>query len=466
MTGRIFLKLIGGTLCVLLVALAAADILASKVAEQVHRDTLVRELSYGGASVCAGGNREGARLTRVAADGRVTFDSEAATERMDNHRDRPEVASALAGGTGVAVRRSGTIGTEFLYGAVPCRGGAVRLAVPLEGVAQQIDGIRRRMLSAIVIAFAPAFVVAFFFARSAASKLGSIIDYASKLAEGRFQARIERPGTDELGQLGQKLNDTAANLAQLVDELDRERQALHKQEQVRKDFVMNVSHELRTPLAAIQGYTETLMNGAIDDPRHNMRFLEIIAHNAERLGSLAGDLLTLSAIEQRARQSEPSQCHVNTLLLDAAESMRPLADKRRVRINIEAAPDHAEVFADLRATHQVFGNLLENAIKYSPEGGEVALGARPNPARAVEFYVRDHGVGIPPEDLPRLFERFYRVDKARSRELGGTGLGLAIVKHLVRAQGGDVGVESEPGKGSTFRFTLPSNGIHATVTPP
>lgn len=448
----------------LLVAIVAADILASKVAEQVHRDTLVRELSYGGASVCGGGKREGARTTRVAADGRVNFDSDADPDRMENHRDRPEIASALGGQTGVAVRRSGTMGTEYLYVAVPCQGGAVRLAVPLAGVAEQVDGIRRQMLSAIAIAFVPALVIAFLFARSVSSKLGTIIDFASKLAEGRLQARIEKPGSDELGQLGQKLNETAANLAKLVDELDRERDALHKQEQVRKDFVMNVSHELRTPLTAIQGYTETLMGGAVDDPRHNMRFLGIIAQNAERLTNLAGDLLTLSGIEQKARQLYPVPCHVNTLLLDSTESMRPIADKRRVRINIEAAPDHSEVFADARAVHQVLGNLLENAIKYSPEGGDVALGARPGPARAVEFYVRDNGVGIPAEDLPRLFERFYRVDKARSRELGGTGLGLAIVKHLVRAQGGEVGVESAPGNGSTFHFTLPSEAIHASVT--
>lgn len=467
-TARIFLKLILGTLCVLLVALAAADILASRVAEQTHLDTLESELASRGQTLCVllqGDQNEvalasrsaAARLTRVSADGRVIFDTEANAVKMENHRDRPEIAAALRGENGSARRRSGTVGMEYLYVAVPCEKGALRLAVPLEGVTRQVYAIRGRMLGSIVLAFIPAFFVAAFFARSVSSKLGAIIDYAAKLAEGRFQARLEDLGKDELGHLGQRLNETGRNLERIFEELQREHRELEKQEQVRKDFVINVSHELRTPLASILGYTDTLLAGAINEPGHNVRFLEIIRNNTERLTNLAADLLTLTRIEQKAEKFQFASYYVNGLLLDCVDSIRPIADKKKIRLRIEAAPDHCEVFADSKAIHQVIGNLLDNAIKYSPDGGEIVVGARPAPKLPgfVHFSVKDHGPGIPEAEQSRLFERFYRVDKARSRDLGGTGLGLAIVKHLVKTHGGEVGVISEPGTGSTFWFALP-----------
>jgi two-component system phosphate regulon sensor histidine kinase PhoR len=468
LTARIFLKLIVGTLCVLLVALAAADILASRVAEHSHLNTLERELALRGQTLCPviEGRRDevalavrnaNARLTWVSAGGAVVFDTLADAGKMENHRDRPEVASALRGATGSARRRSGTLGTDYLYVAVPCKDGALRLAVPLEGVAEQVYSIRGRMLGSIVLAFVPAFVVAAFFARSVSSKLGAIIDYSAKLAEGRFQARLEDLGKDELGHLAQRLNETAQNLERIFAELQREHSELEKQEQVRKDFVINLSHELRTPLASILGYSETLLAGAINDPRHNLRFLQIIRQNTERLTNLASDLLTLTRIENKAEKFQFASYYVNALLLDCVDSMRPIASKKEVHLRIEAAPDHCEIFADSRAVHQILGNLLDNAIKYSPPGAEVVVGAKPAAKGApfVQFTVKDFGPGIPESEQSRLFERFYRADKARSRDLGGTGLGLAIVKHLVKTHGGDVGVESCPGSGSRFWFTLP-----------
>jgi two-component system phosphate regulon sensor histidine kinase PhoR len=216
---------------------------------------------------------------------------------------------------------------------------------------------------------------------------------------------------------------------------------------------------LRTPLASIQGYTETLMDGAIDDRENNMRFLGIIRHNAERLATLTGDLLTLSRIELKTQEFRFAAYDVNGLLGDIVDSMRPIAARKRISLELEAAPAQTEAFCDSQALYQILSNLLDNAVKYTPEGGVIRVGSRPFTDAAgvkrVEVFVSDTGSGIPPEDLPRLFERFYRVDKARSRELGGTGLGLAIVKHLVRAHGGEVRVESQLGQGSTFLFTLP-----------
>jgi two-component system, OmpR family, phosphate regulon sensor histidine kinase PhoR len=475
-TARIFVKLIFGVLCLLIVALSAVDVLASRVAESNYREHLSRELEqkarmltllyHAGDSEAAREALEqlsavdGSRITAIAPDGRVLADTEGDPDRMENHRQRPEVMEALNGRVGQSIRRSPTVGEEFLYVAVPSPQGAMRVAVPMSAMAEQVNSIRKRLLFSTALAFVPAILIAGFFARYVSSRLGRIIDYAGKLAEGNFRARLERPGTDELGILSGKLNETGEKLEKMFEELQREHQELEKLERVRKDFVINVSHELRTPLASIQGYTETLLNGAIEDKQYNVRFLDIIRQNAERLSNLAADLLTLSRIELKTQKFQFASYYVNVLLLDCVDSMRPMADRKEIELHIEYTEEDAEVFCDSKAVHQALGNLMDNAIKYTPEGGGIYVGARPaaGPAgagRYYEFYVRDTGIGIPAEELPRLFERFYRVDKARSRELGGTGLGLAIVKHLARAHGGDVRVESEMGKGSTFCFTLP-----------
>jgi two-component system phosphate regulon sensor histidine kinase PhoR len=214
-----------------------------------------------------------------------------------------------------------------------------------------------------------------------------------------------------------------------------------------------VSHELRTPLASIQGYTETLMDGALTDNEHNMRFLGIIRHNAERLARITEDLLTLSRIEQKRQKFEFESHSLDALLLDAADVVRPIAEKSRIRLEVEPAPE-ALVRCDSEAVSQILSNLLDNAIKYTPAGGTITVGAQIS-GESAEVFVKDTGIGIPAEELPRLFERFYRVDKARSRELGGTGLGLSIVKHLVAAHEGVTRVESRVGEGSTFYFTIP-----------
>ncbi len=229
---------------------------------------------------------------------------------------------------------------------------------------------------------------------------------------------------------------------------------LEKLERIRKDFVINVSHELRTPLASIQGYTETLLDGAIDDPANNRRFLAIIRQNAERLARLTADLMTLSQIELKAREFQFVPQTVDELFRQSVDAMQSLTEKKGTAIRVDPLPEGLEVKLDPEAMNQVLMNLLDNAVKYTPEGGSVTLGARVL-EKEVEFYVRDTGIGIPAEEIPRLFERFYRVDKARSRALGGTGLGLAIVKHLVRAHDGSVRVESQVGAGSTFYVQLP-----------
>jgi two-component system phosphate regulon sensor histidine kinase PhoR len=227
---------------------------------------------------------------------------------------------------------------------------------------------------------------------------------------------------------------------------------LRRLESIRKDFVANASHELRTPVASIRSAAETLRS-AMDDPEAALGFVNILERNAERLQRLVEDLLDLSRIESREFSLRPEPVDLRIFL----DRMRPLHQDRFQQKNMplgnEIPPDTC-VLADRRALEMIFSNLLDNAVKYCPEGTPVTIGAEVSENR-VRITVADQGPGIPPPHLPRIFERFYRVDAGRSRDLGGTGLGLAIVKHLAEAMEGTVGVDSQPGQGACFSITLP-----------
>jgi two-component system phosphate regulon sensor histidine kinase PhoR len=231
--------------------------------------------------------------------------------------------------------------------------------------------------------------------------------------------------------------------------------ALRQLERVRTEFVANVSHELRTPLTAIQGYLETLLSGALEEPENARRFLEIVLRHSERLGRLLNDLTDLSNIELGKVTLQREPVRLDDVVASVAEMIAPRATRSRVTVAADTPADLPTVMADRDRLVQILINLVDNAVKYTPEGGAVRVAAGPGPDGMIEVAVTDTGIGIPAVDLPRITERFYRVDKARSRELGGTGLGLAIVKHLVLAHGGDLRIESREGQGTTVRFTLP-----------
>ena len=245
--------------------------------------------------------------------------------------------------------------------------------------------------------------------------------------------------------------DIAGAVAVLHDITD-----IKRLERMRIEFVANVSHELRTPLTAIKGFIETLKDGAIDDPQNNRRFINIIETHAERLNSLINDLLELSKIESREIRMDFQPVNLRELIEDIAANFKELIRQKGHTIEIDFSSNFPEVKVDLEKMEQVFNNLLDNAIKFTPENGRIIIRGIDR-KEDIEIQVSDTGIGIPEEHLPRVFERFYRVDKARSRELGGTGLGLSIVKHIIQAHGGKAGVESEPGKGSKFFFTIPKN---------
>ena len=229
---------------------------------------------------------------------------------------------------------------------------------------------------------------------------------------------------------------------------------LRRLEQIRSDFVANVSHELRTPLSSIKGFAETLRTGALKDPAVAVEFLSSIEKHTDNMTALVEDLLDLTAIESGQRVPVQEPVALAEAVADVVKGLAPIAAKGKIRIESALAPDVPEVVADRGHLKQILANLLENAIKFNREDGWVKIQASRNGDR-IELVVADSGSGIPAQDLPRIFERFYRVDKARSRSMGGTGLGLAIVKHLVEANGGLITVESAVGHGSTFRISFP-----------
>jgi two-component system phosphate regulon sensor histidine kinase PhoR len=228
---------------------------------------------------------------------------------------------------------------------------------------------------------------------------------------------------------------------------------LERLEGVRRDFVANASHELRTPLTAIQGFAETLLGGDEHSEEDRRSYLEVIDRHARRLGNIVNDLLELSTIETGKLRVEPRHLDVAEIVTGLIRDLEPRCAERQLELRCEVEGD-PKAWADPRALEQILTNLLDNAVKYSEPGGRVAVGIRGDDAR-VRIAVRDTGIGIPQDDLTRIFERFYRVDRARSRALGGTGLGLSIVKHLVQSLGGEISVESRLGEGTSFRFSLP-----------
>jgi two-component system, OmpR family, phosphate regulon sensor histidine kinase PhoR len=230
---------------------------------------------------------------------------------------------------------------------------------------------------------------------------------------------------------------------------------LERLEQVRKDFVANVSHEMRTPLAAIAGYAETLLDGALADPDNNRKFVQIIQSSAIRLNSIASDLLVLSELEAGVNPGGPGRISVKQALEVALATVESEAGTRGVAL-VRGAIADTEVMGSKIRLEQALVNLLMNAVKFNRPGGEVRADTGLTPEGSVFVRISDTGVGIPFEDLPRIFERFYRVDKARSRQVGGTGLGLSIVKHVIERMDGKITVESQLGKGSVFTILLPA----------
>ncbi|MDD5658364.1 MAG: ATP-binding protein [Elusimicrobia bacterium] len=302
-------------------------------------------------------------------------------------------------------------------------------------------------MSWALAAAALALAAALWLSRSIRRSLSEIEEVAGRLAAGDLGARARRQPPGQRRRLALALNS-------LAERIEADLTRLRRLEQMRKDFVANVSHELRTPLAAVKAYAETLRSGGLDDPAHRAEFVAEIERSADRMTRLVDDLLTLSALESGQREPVREPVDLMRVAAEVVASLKPLADRKQLALRLDPFRDVPTIQGDRGQLKQVLVNLVDNAIKFTPDKGAVRIWAENRPGWTT-LVVQDSGCGIPESDQARIFERFYRVDKARSRELGGTGLGLAIVKHIVEAHGGGVSVASSP-EGSAFRVELPA----------
>ncbi len=273
---------------------------------------------------------------------------------------------------------------------------------------------------------------------------------ATKFLEGDLSYRLRMEGPKEITSLAQTMNAMATELEEQV-------KRLKELENIRKEFVANVSHELKTPVTSIRGFAETLRDGALDDREKAKQYLDIIARQAGRLSAIIEDLLDLARIEHRTEHEESESpllpCTIGDVLKSAVEISTTQAVEKKIQITL-SCPESISVSLKPALFEQALINLIDNAIKYSNPEGSITISCL-RQGEWCEISIKDFGRGIAPEHLPRIFERFYRVDKGRSRELGGTGLGLSIAKHIVTLHGGDLTVSSELEQGSTFTIRIP-----------
>jgi len=508
------------------------------------------------------------RITVVLPDGRVIGDSAETPENMENHRNRPEIATALAGGNGQSIRYSDTLSRRLMYFAVPVMqdgkvAGVIRTSLPLAVVEDSLNTFSRHVAWGALGVVAVFALLAFVLSRRISRPLEYMRQISEQFAQGELNARVPVPDTAELGSLARTMNQMAeqlserirmvatqnqeqravlANMVEGVVAVDGAQRILHvnpaacrllglksdevrgrhiletvrnielqeflsavlaadgslerdivlrddtdrfiqlhgaalkdgtgvnigalvvmnditrlkRLEALRRDFVANVSHELKTPITTLKGCVETLSDGAIQKPEEAKRFLEMMGRQATRLEVMVEDLLSLSRLEHESERGGVALLPeaVNDVLARAVQTFSARAEARGILLVMDCP---AMLVAPINAPllEQAVGNLLDNAIKYSAGDSKIMVTAAPLGPDTIEIRVADQGPGIEKRHLERIFERFYRVDQARSRALGGTGLGLAIVKHIAIAHHGSVAVESTPGQGSAFIIRLP-----------
>lgn len=417
---------------------------ATAVSRRISSPDLVPDITqfdcYGSAALV------GARLTLFRPDGEVLCDSTGILPESVARLHRPELQTALAGEIGTNIRMSSAGDYERLFVAVPVSSekrllGVLRLSKPLTPVEQYLkDTLYKLFLTGVLMTLLVIGISVLFYLR-VLPPLREMRLGAGRYARGQFDRELPEYRIREIDQLARSMNKMGKQLEHL--------------EEVRKDFVANVSHELKTPITSIMGFVETLLDGAAEDESSRERFLKIISKQGHRLTAIIDDLLTLAKLESEQRSDLlliQSQ-EIGPVLEAVRDVCRSRAEEKNIRISTAC---EASLIAgvDRSLLEQALINLVDNAIKYSGADSEILLAAEVQ-GQETKISVRDQGPGIPQEHLARLFERFYRVDKARSRNLGGTGLGLAIVKHVATVHKGTVSVASQLGKGSTFVLRLP-----------
>ncbi|SMF79192.1 sensor histidine kinase [Pseudobacteriovorax antillogorgiicola] len=393
------------------------------------------------------------RITVIDSSGHVLFESEVNHINFQNHIDRPEIAQSMNQPWGTAVRSSDTLKLPMLFVAKKITSGDdhvyLRFALPMSKLDKRLEDIRYVLGIGALVGMFVSLLIALFLAKRITRPISAITHVAEAISRGNYNARLRHLPKNELGTLGKAIN----RLAEAVQANISKRE---KMEQIRREFSSNVSHELKTPLTSIKGYVETLIEGgALDSKDDAKRFLKIIEANIERITSLVTDLLRLSTIEANQGLISLESVDWKPVISEVLMRQEINLKKKSIRFNLNAPDSISKVMGSRKAMTHILDNLLQNALNYTPEGGSITVGLTQKTSQVV-LTVEDTGIGISKRDQSRIFERFYRVDSARSRDDGGTGLGLAIVKHLVIQIQGTINVQSELNKGSIFTVTLPT----------
>jgi len=400
------------------------------------------------------------RITLIDSSGTVLYDSSVADSllyTLENHGQRPEILAAKRGRMGSNVRTSHTIAHDLVYVArqIDVVEGPptvypnlqfIRVSVELTDVNKMMYEIRFKIVLAAIVVLVLVIIASQVIARRLSNPIVEISDIVKEIKAGNLDQKLPVRSQDEIGRLAALINE-------MTDRLKADIEQMKKLERVRTEFLGNVSHELRTPIFSLKGFLETLIEGAIDDKSVNRAFVEKAYHHANRLDGLLTDLIEISRIESGEMKMSFRYFDATAWLKQLVSDFADIAAKKKQKVVAEVPDREILVLGDKDRLKQAVGNIIDNAIKYSSEGATTVLRLEEMEG-TVSLSVSDMGAGIEPEHLPRIFERFYRVDKARSREVGGTGLGLAIVKHIVEAHGSKIVVTSEVGKGTAFSFEL------------
>lgn len=509
---------------------------------------------------------EEVRVTVINRDGSVLYDNYSRFQKMENHLDRPEFQSALAGETGISRRYSETLEEEMIYVAVPVQQGdktigAVRSAMSIRDITDTVHNMWYSLFTGLLVTLIIGSLVVSRISFSIIRPIEEITRVARNITQRQFESRVRIKAKDEIGQLAGAINFMASSLEQqmyeisenqqrlsgvlnnmtsgvifisehrrimlvnpavekmlgtpghdvvgklhieagksfglsqyidrCLDKKEKFRQEVHiyypnerildvnfapyinfkgeskgvvvvlhditeirRLEKMRSDFVANVSHELRTPITSIKGFTETLLDGAMQDEETCRNFLQIISDESERLYRMIRDILDLSKIEQKRIPLQMESVHVHEVISSAVTIVQESAARKNLTITCPDETPEIWMMTDKDCLQQIILNLLTNAVAYTPENGRITIKTEVA-QQQLKLQVIDTGIGIPEKDITRIFERFYRVDKARSRDSGGTGLGLAIVKHLIDNLNGQIFVDSVEGKGTIFTILLP-----------
>ena len=396
----------------------------------------------------------GLRVTLIAADGTVIGESSipiTELQQMDNHIERPEVLAAQDFGEGSSTRYSNTLKIEFIYFAKKVDQNYygfkfIRLAQTLKSV-KDLAGTYREFYYLIIAFIVLVIIVAWFLLKNwLTDPIRELTQAADDISKGDLSRRIN------INTGGIEIDELAANMNQMAMKLDEDFRRIKRMEKVRSEFLGNVTHELKTPISSISGYIETLLEGAIKDENVNLGFLERSLENVQRLEDLVSDLVEISRIETGELRMNFEYFNIHDLLNDLFKDAHQRNSNKNLKIQLEVPDKKLFIYGDKSRLDQVIANLLSNAMRYTDQGQiRIKVMRRDN---ELIFSIRDTGIGISRKALSRIFERFYRTDKARDRRKGGTGLGLAISKHIIEAHGSHIYVDSLEGKGSTFSFGI------------